>query len=269
MTILGSLFDGGHIPNTGDGHIQRTGNGGGRKSKHIDVGEKFLKTFFVFYAEPLFFVYNRKAQILKNDVFLNQSVSSDNNINFSIGQLTDDFLLLLWGTKTGENLDVDRKPIKPFTEGLIVLPGQDCRGAENCTLLPVHYTFESSPHGDFGFAKSHIAAEYPIHGMRTFHIRLDFFNGFQLIISLNIGKPLLKVRLPFGVLGKRKTRRLHPAGIELDQLVGNILDRFFCARAGFLPFRRMKAVQLYVAVIPGADIFGDQIQLGDWDVKSI
>lgn len=56
MAVLRGLFEGGHIPDAGNRHIQGAGDGCCGEGKHIDSGKHFLKTFLVLDAEALFLI---------------------------------------------------------------------------------------------------------------------------------------------------------------------------------------------------------------------
>ena len=59
VTVSRRLFNGGHIPNTGQRHIQCSGNGGSGKGQYIHTLGNFLQPLFVADTEALLFVYDQ------------------------------------------------------------------------------------------------------------------------------------------------------------------------------------------------------------------
>ena len=150
-----------------------------------------------------------------------------------------------------------------------MLPGEDGRGAENGALFPVHNAFKGGPQSDFGFSKAHVSAQKPFHGGFLLHVRLDFLDTTELIFGFLILKMGFKIFLILGVGGKSVAFHLLPLGIEGDELVSHLVHRFADPLPGFLPLAAVEAVEFDSGVLPGADVFRDQIQLGDRYVKSV
>ena len=220
-------------------------------------------------AEPLFLVDNRKPQILEVDVFGDQPVGTDDNVNQSALQLVHDLLLFLGGAEPGKQFDIDREVAHPGDQRLIMLPGKNCRRAEYRTLFAVQYTLESSPQCNLGFPKSNVAAQQPLHRNRAFHIFLDLMDTAQLIVRLLILEMVFKIPLHFVIRRKSIAFDRHPLGIQCDQLIGHLVHRFFDLLSGLLPFGGMQAVQFNVRVFPRTDVLGDEVQLGDRYIKGI
>ena len=78
-----------------------------------------------------------------------------------------------------------------------------------------------------------------------------------------------EIILPFGIRAEGVAGGSHPLGIELDQLLGDILDRRPHPGFGLLPFLSAQTVELHLHLVLGADIFGDQVELGDRDIQGI
>lgn len=69
--------------------------------------------------------------------------------------------------------------------------------------------------------------------------------------------------------GKRVSFYLHSLGIEGNELVGHLVHRFADPLTGFLPLSAVETVKLNSGILPGADVLGHQIQLGDRNVKGV
>ena len=65
LALKGRLLNGAHIANAAHGHVERAGNGGGRKGEHIHPDKGLFQLFLVLHAKALLFVNDHKAQIFK------------------------------------------------------------------------------------------------------------------------------------------------------------------------------------------------------------
>ena len=91
-------------------------------------------------------------------------------------------------------------------------------------LLAIHNSLEGSTDSHLGFAKAHITAKEAIHRLLTLHIRLYFSYGRQLVMGFLIREGILKLPLPYSIRRKGISLIPLPFGIEIDELLGNILD---------------------------------------------
>ena len=193
----------------------------------------------------------------------------DYKIHRAAAQSGDRLPLLRRCTKPAEALDIDREPGKPLLCRQIMLPGQDRRRDQDGHLLAVQNRLHRRPQRDLCLTKADVAAQKPVHRRGLLHILLDLGDTAQLIVRLHIGKVLLKLRLPGRIRRKGIARAAFALGVELDQLRRHILGRFFGFGLRLLPSVRAQLVQPHRAVFPGADVFGDQIQLRGRDIEHI
>ncbi len=70
-----------HIADAGQGHVQRAGNWGGAEGQSINVGFHLFQPLFVHHAETLLFVNNQQSQLLKSNIFLEQTMGANDDIN--------------------------------------------------------------------------------------------------------------------------------------------------------------------------------------------
>ena len=94
------LFNGGHVADTGEGHVQRTRYGCGREREHVYLTAHLLYMFLVRDAEALFLVHHQQAQVLEFDVFLQQPVGTYYEVALAGGQVGERLFYLRTGTKT-------------------------------------------------------------------------------------------------------------------------------------------------------------------------
>ena len=150
-----------------------------------------------------------------------------------------------------------------------MLPGQNGGGYQNSALFGVADALEGSAQGHFRFAKSHIAAEQPVHGGLTLHVLLDFVNAPELVIGFVVGEMGFKVPLPLGVFGESVSLGFHPLSIEFDQLLGHVPHCGTNPGFGFLPLGAAQTVELDAGIFPGADVLGHHVQLGHRHIQHI
>ena len=186
-------------------------------------------------AKPLLLVDDAQPQVLKFDVLLYQTVGTDDDVDLAAAQLLQHLLLLTRGAKAREDIHLDRKALHPVAEGLIVLPGQDGGRHQDGALLAVHHALEGRADGHLGLAEADIAAQQAVHRNRALHVGLDLLDAAQLVVGLVVGEAPLKVVLPVGVLPEGVALGGLALGVELDELIGHILDGLFDARSGLGP----------------------------------
>ena len=63
--------------------MKRARDGRCRKRKAVDIRFHLFEFFFVLYAEALLFVDYHEAEIFKDDVFLNDAVRADKDVDIA------------------------------------------------------------------------------------------------------------------------------------------------------------------------------------------
>ena len=58
---------------------------------------------------------------------------------------------------------------------------QHGRRHEHGDLFAVHHGLERGANGDFGLAEADVAADQPVHRLRSFHVGFGFLNGAPLV----------------------------------------------------------------------------------------
>ena len=200
VPVRRGFFDGGHIPNAGQGHIEGTGNGGGGQRQHIHTLGDLFQPLLVGYTEALLLVHHQQPQILEFNAFLQKLVGADDQIHIAAAQFLQGPLLLLWRAESAEHVNGHREAPEPGHGGLVVLLGKHRGGHQNGHLLAVHDRLHHGPQGDFCFAEAHVTAEQPVHGNGGLHILFDVRNAAQLVVGFGIGEVVLEFLLP-GCIG--------------------------------------------------------------------
>ena len=150
--------------------MQGARDGRGRHGEHVDLLAHLLDALFVADAEALFFVDDEQAEVGELDVFREDAVGADEDVDFAGFGFLQDFFLLLRGAEAADHFDGDGKRGEALLESFEVLEGEDGGGREHGDLLVVVDGFEGGAHGDFGFAVADVAAEQAVHGLRGFHV---------------------------------------------------------------------------------------------------
>lgn len=110
----------------------------------------------------------------------------------------------LLGTEPGQNCHTNSVMGQTFLERFHMFVCENDQRRNEYGLFSVQKCAIDSVHGHFGFTKSHISGEEPVHGIARFHIREYLRDGSPLIGGMLIGEIFLKKRFLFGETGKRK-----------------------------------------------------------------
>ena len=177
LTVGWRLLNGRHIPQTGEGHVQRPGDGGSRQGQHVHLTAHLLEPLLVGHAEALLLVDDQQPQILELHIFLQELVGADQQVQTAGAGSLQNAFLLLGGGESGQHLDLHREILEPSAGGGVVLLGQNGGGHQNCRLLAVQDAFHNGPERHLRLAVAHIAAKEAIHGPGLLHILLDVRDG--------------------------------------------------------------------------------------------
>ena len=175
--VLGRFFDDRHIPYAAHGHVQRPGDGSGRKGENVHVGGQFFHPFLLGHAEPLLLIHDEEPQIVELHILGKHPMGAHQNIHLSPGGAAQDVLLLLGRAEAGEHLHLNGETFEPPHDGVVVLKGQDGGGDKQDALLALGNTLESGPQRHLRFTEAHVPAQQPVHGDRTLHIPLDLVDA--------------------------------------------------------------------------------------------
>ena len=269
LPLDGRLLDGGKVPDSAHGHVQRAGNGSGRKGEHVHPDEVLLELFLVLHTEALLFVDDDKAEVMELHVLGQQPVGAHHDVHTARLQAPEGLLLLFCGAEAGHHLHLYGKSFHAGKNGVVVLPRQQGGGGKDGALLAAHHALEGGAQGHFGFAHAHVAAQQAVHGPALFHVLLDLGGGVQLVVGLVVVKAGLKVPLPVAVRREGVARGLTAAGVKLDQLLRHLLGGLFHLGAGALPLGAAQLCQLYLFLVAGGGVAAQQVQLGHRNIQHI
>ena len=207
-----------HVAHAARGHLHGSRNRRCRKREHVNLLAQVLELLLVLHAKALLLVDDHQAQVLGVHIGRKQAVGADEHIDRALGKRLERALLLRRGAEAAEHFDLEAKRGKTLKEGLVVLLGQNGRGAEHHDLAAGVHALKRRAQGDLGLAETHVAAQQAVHGLGRLHVGLDVGDGLQLITRLVVGKALLHLDLlgRVGRAGDACDRRA--ARIQVDQV---------------------------------------------------
>ena len=188
-----------HLTDASDGKLERARDGRCGHRKHIHVGSQRLEGLLVFYSKALFLVDDDESQMLEAHGTCDEPVGPDHHVDLSLGEALDHLARLRVGLETAQRSHFDGKRCKALRERVDMLLDEQRRGTQHRHLSAVLYRLEGRAHGDLCLAKTHVAANEPVHRDGLLHVGLHLVNGAQLVRRLNKSEGLLEFALPWGV----------------------------------------------------------------------
>ena len=158
----------------------------GREGKGIYGCFQFPEFLFCTYAEFLFFVYDKKAQVFETEVFGEDFVGTDEDVNLAVFEVFLDTADFLGGTQAADVVNVAGKVFQTGLECVVVLKSQDGCWHKHSYLLAVGGCLEGCPDGNFRFSEAYVAAHQAVHRAIVLHICLDGFCCQFLVRSVFI-----------------------------------------------------------------------------------
>ena len=214
----------------------------------------------MFNAEALLLVDDEQPQIGVAHVAAQQPVRAHDDVHRAGFDVLDRRLLLGARAEAAEHIRADGIAGKALEYGLIVLLDEYGRRREQHGLLALHDALEDRPQRHFGLAIAHVAAQKAVHRARLLHVMLDFGDGAHLVVGLLIGEFVLEFALPRRVGREGEALRVVPLGIELHQILGDLVDVRLDARLLLLPFAAGEPVELGRRVLR-ADVLLHAVEL--------
>ena len=81
LAVGGGLLQGGHVPDAGEGHVQRPGDGGGGQGEHIHLFEGLLQLLLVLDPKPLLLIHHQQPQVLEAHISVKQAVGPNEDVH--------------------------------------------------------------------------------------------------------------------------------------------------------------------------------------------
>ena len=139
-------------------------------------------------------------------------------------------------------------------------------GYQHSYLFAAVYGQESGAHGDFGLAKTDVAANQAVHRLRVGHV-LQYGGDGGFLVGGFLEREVVRKALVVALWGAEAEPFTRGAPcIHIEQFGSHVADFFGGLALGFLPGFRAQAVQRSVLVF-GAGVAGDQVQVGNRHIK--
>ena len=193
---------------------------------------------------------------------------TDEHVDRALGKRLERALLLRRRAEAAERLDLKAKRGKALKKCLVVLLGQNGRGAEHHDLAAGVHALKRCAQGDLGLAKAHVAAQQAIHRLGRLHVGLDVGDGLQLVARLVVREALLHLDLlgrvgRAGDAGNRRATR-----IQVDQVKRQLFGVFARLVGGTRPVGGVEPGQARLVAV-GANIARDAVDLLEWHIELV
>ena len=193
---------------------------------------------------------------------------ADEHVDRALGKRLERALLLRRRAEAAEHLDLKAKRGKALKERLVVLLGQNSRGAEHHDLTAGVHAFKRRAQGDLGLAKAHVAAQQAVHGLGCLHVGLNVGDGLQLVARLVVGKALLHLDL-LGRIGRAgDTGNRGASRIQIDQVKRQLFGVLARLVGGTRPVGGVEPGQARLVAV-GANIARDAVDLLERHVELV
>ncbi len=166
-----------HLADARQGHLQGARDRRRRQGQQVHIGPKRFQLLLVLDPEVLLFINDDKAQILEPDLFCEDSMGANHNLDRAVLQ-TRTRLVGLFGCDHARQVTHRHRPArKPLREGLEMLTGQKRGRADNRHLLTAHGHNEGRPQCHLGLAETDIATDQAIHRRTLAKVLQHIANG--------------------------------------------------------------------------------------------
>ncbi len=250
------------IAHTRHSHVQGARDGRGGQGEDVHFAAQRLELLFLTHTETMLFVDDGQAQVLEAHIVLEQLVGADQDVDLALGQLGRGGGHFLGRFEAAHHLDGDRPVRESVAETVVMLLGQQGSGHQHSHLATAVHGDERCTHGHLGLAEAHVAAHQAVHGLGRQHVGAYRFDGRLLVGGFLEREACAERGVVGGGVGERITLARCSAGIDVEQLGGDIAYLFGSLALGFLPGFRAQAVQGRQRVI-AAGVAGDQVQVGN------
>ena len=225
--------------------MQRARDGRCREREHVNVDLYHLEPFLVLDAEALLFVNNEQAEVFEPDLWFEQRVRADDDVDFARGQAFENVALLGGRAETVQHIHGHGEQGEALAERAAVLLGEDGCRRENGHLLFVEHGFERGAQSHLGFAVAHIAVYDTVHGARLFHVGLHRVDGSQLVVGFIKGERVLEFLHEKVIAREGVAVNLLALGIKRVKRGGHVLDLFLYFAFHQPPARRMQGIDFW------------------------
>jgi hypothetical protein len=243
------ISDDAHVLDAGKGELKRARYRRRRQGQHVDVRFEPLEPFLVDDAETLLLVDDQQAEVGEADLFAQQPVGADDDVERAGGQALLGLGDFLRRHQPGDPPDPDRPATEALGEGLVMLARQQGCRHDDGDLGAAHRRHEGGAERDLGLAEADIATDQPVHRPGRGGI-VDGISDRRLLIvgfiEAETGTELVIER----VGGRHRLGVAELAlGRHLQQLLGHVPDAFLEARLAGLPGGAAELIQVHRSLV--------------------
>ncbi len=229
------------IPQPAHCHVERAGDRSCRQRQYVYVGPQSLQALLVAHAEAMLLVNDEQSQVLEARMRVKQAVRCNDDIDLSVLDTVDRLLSLLCVAEARKGCDAYRPLGESVAEICQVLLREQRRGRQHGDLFARLRCHEGRAHGHFGLAETHVAANDAVHRTVARHVLENLADRLGLVFRLLEREGFAEGAI-VGVAHRQLQALLRlAAGIEVQQLRGDVPDLF---RGAFARFRPLVGAQL-------------------------
>ena len=148
------------------------------------------------------------------DIFAQQSVRADHDVDSAFGKVSDNFFVLLRAAEATDHINNDWVFGHALAKGVEVLLAKHGGWHQQGDLFAREHGFECSTDCDFGFAKAHVTANQTVHRQCCLHVRFGGFDGSELIGCFGEREGPFEGRLPRVIWRKGVAAVLTALGVQ-------------------------------------------------------
>ena len=152
-------------------------------------------------------------------------MSTDDTINITRSEVSDDRRCLLVGQKSRQHFDSHGKAGKAIAKRRAMLSGKQCGGGEYSDLLAPLNCFKGSTDSNLSFAEPDVTTDESIHRNLALHVGLHINDRSSLVGGLDKPECVFHFRLPRCVGSKGMPRCVHALLVENNKFLGDLLHR--------------------------------------------
>ena len=198
-------------------HVERPRDRGRGEREQIDLGAQCLDALLVAHAEAVLLVDDQQAEPLEADVFLQQPMGADDDVQTAVGHLGEQALALLAGAHAAECGHPDGPVGETIGEALVMLLGEQGGRHQHADLIAGGGRGEGRAQRDFGLAEADIAADHAIHRRAGGEIGQHLVDGPLLVGRLGEGEIGGEPGVVVGIGHHRGALTRGPTGLDLQQ----------------------------------------------------
>jgi hypothetical protein len=220
----------------------------------------------VLHPEALLLVYDQEAEVLRDDVLLQEAVGAYQDVHAAGGHRLQDGPLLGLRAEAAQHFDRNGVACHPLAKRVEVLLREHGRRDEDDHLLAGLDGLERRPQRDLRLAEAHVSADQPVHRAGALHVALGLLDGAHLARRFGEGEGGLELALPVRVRGEGEPGLRLAARLDAQELGGQVDGGPLHRPAGLLPSAGADPPELRLRA-PEPDVAADQVRFLERDVE--